>query len=120
MHEKLSIDFVGVSLNNFHNQNLPHVTYDSQHLFFVFMSGLFTISNLPLPDVLCGHEIKLSSLFVSGDLVVNSQINSSSQRGHAVGISLTVILVVLGAISLGAFLLLSRHRKKKRSQMLVQ
>src|SRR6218665_3305887 len=60
-------------------------------------------------------SITLKSPFAfSGDLVGNIQ-SVSAQHGHAVGISLAVILVVTGAICLGAFLLFRRHRKKRRS-----
>src|SRR6218665_1335191 len=71
--------------------------------------------------VLCAHyKIIFSALFLSGDLVVITQMNLSSQRGHAVGISLGVILVIAGAICLGAFLLFRRHQKKNRSEALLQ
>ena len=59
-------------------------------------------------------------LFLLGDAVANAQMNVSGQRGHAVGISLTVILVVTGLICLGAFLLFRRHQKKNRSEALIQ
>lgn len=59
-------------------------------------------------------------MFVAGDFVVTSQMNLNGQRGRAVGVSLTMILIVVGAISLGAFLLFRRHRKKKQSETLMQ
>ena len=59
-------------------------------------------------------------LFLLGDSSVNTQTSVSGQRGHAVGISLGVIVVVTGAICIGAFLLFRRHLKKKRPQLLMQ
>ena len=44
----------------------------------------------------------------------------SGQRGRAVGISLAVILVVIGAICIGAFLLFRRHRNKKHAVAIMQ
>ena len=62
----------------------------------------------------------LCSFVFSGDIVVNIQMGVSAQRGHAVGISLAVVLVVTGAICLGAFLLFRRHRMKKHTMALMQ
>ncbi len=59
-------------------------------------------------------------MILSGDAVANAQMNVSGQRGHAVGITLAVILVVTGAICLGAFLLFRQHRQKNRSEALIQ
>src|SRR6218665_1664848 len=46
-------------------------------------------------------------------------MNLTGQHGHAAGISVAVVLVVTGAICLGAFLLFRRHLKKKRPQLLM-
>jgi len=56
-------------------------------------------------------------LFYSDDLLVNAQMSVSGERGHPIGISLTVILVVTGAICLGVFLLFRRRRAKNRSEV---
>ena len=88
--------------------------YECQNIFVAFISCLFNSSHLSLPDSLI-MSITLKSPFAfSGDLVGNIQ-SVSAEHGHAVGISFAVILVVTGAICLGAFLLFRRHRKKRHS-----
>src|SRR5688572_25156195 len=87
-----------------------------------------TFSIASLHGVICRYlmyyaPLKLKSpnvLFLSGDLVADTPMKLSGQRGHVVGFSLTVILVVFGAICLGAFFIFRRHRKKNRTEMLIQ
>lgn len=47
-------------------------------------------------------------------------MNASGQRGRTAGISMAVIIVIIGAICLGVFLLFRRLREKNRAEALIQ